>query len=470
MARRQDLLRKRRDELVTMPHTIRRVVVSREARAAASMAAIVCGVAMISLIMIPTAAKFVASGLPGINPAVLSTALSAAWVLGLVAFAISRGRTEHRYAVAMSTYVLPGDDLDHDIERLSHERPDRVARAMAHRSEVRSAALPVVAAAFILPATLAYFAHAARVGGWPSTAEFEMNLASSGQPLLACALAGVVAGIMMTRSWMRSDRIAPIAAMACLFTSGLAVTTLWQREADLAWAFTALSVITGAMAFVNFRLRSERKALEIEDPAAGSELFTLRGFYESVKTTALAARRHISPKMAVGLGAFALLLVCAGDRMTSLTPTKTAAAAAPRTSLVNPKPAVLIPGKSSLIKATPLVDGRIRYEVRFVDGKPLTLPDLASIQVLPLGWRARVVVSAPEGLVTPVAVSPFPGNREVYALHLSDDAREHRFSFSACDGDTDLGLELVPDAGAPQELVAMFIVEPTLELAPCALQ
>jgi len=434
------------------------------------MATIACGIAMISLILIPTAARFVASGLPGINPAVLSTALSAAWVLGLVAFAISRGRAEHRYAVAMSTYVLPGDDLDHDIERLSHERPDRVARAMAHRSEVRSAALPVVAATFVLPATLAYFAHAARVGGWPSTAEFEMNLATSGEPLLACALAGIVAGVMMTRSWMRSDRIAPIAAVACLLTSGFAVATLWQREADLAWAFTALAVITGAMAFVNFRLRSERSALEIEDPAAGSELFTLRGLYESVKATALSARRHISPKAVVGLGAFAILLVCAGGRMTGFTPAATASAAAPRTSLVNSKPAVLVPGRSSLLKATPMLDGRIRYDVRFIDGKPMTLPDLASIQVLPLGWRARITVSTPDALETRVAVSPFPGTTDVVALHLGGDATEHRFSYSACSGDVDLGLELVPEAGAPDDLVATFIVEPTLELAPCNVQ
>jgi len=121
-----------------MPHTIRRVVVARAARAAASLAAIACGTAMLAVALSPSLARFVASGLPGINPAVVSTGVAAAWVLGLVAFAISRARAEHRFAVAMSTYVLPGEDLDQDIERLSHERPDRVARTMAHRHEVRS--------------------------------------------------------------------------------------------------------------------------------------------------------------------------------------------------------------------------------------------------------------------------------------------------------------------------------------------
>ena len=37
-ARRVDLLRRRRDQLVTMPHAIRRVVVARGARMAASLA------------------------------------------------------------------------------------------------------------------------------------------------------------------------------------------------------------------------------------------------------------------------------------------------------------------------------------------------------------------------------------------------------------------------------------------------
>ena len=48
LARRQDLLRKRRDELVLLPHAVRRVVVARAARAAASAAAIACGVFMVA--------------------------------------------------------------------------------------------------------------------------------------------------------------------------------------------------------------------------------------------------------------------------------------------------------------------------------------------------------------------------------------------------------------------------------------
>ena len=75
--------------------------------------------------------------MPGIQPAPLSTLLSGSWIIGLVAWAISRARVEHRFAVAMSKYVLPSNDLDHDVERLDHERPDDIARAMGHQLEVQ---------------------------------------------------------------------------------------------------------------------------------------------------------------------------------------------------------------------------------------------------------------------------------------------------------------------------------------------
>ena len=73
IARRQDLLRKRRDEFVTMPHVIRRVVVARAARKAAATAMIVSSIAMLLVAMSPTLAGYIARGLPGINPAVVST-------------------------------------------------------------------------------------------------------------------------------------------------------------------------------------------------------------------------------------------------------------------------------------------------------------------------------------------------------------------------------------------------------------
>ncbi len=479
LARRQDLLRKRRDEFVTMPHTIRRVVVARAARAAAATAAIVCGSAMIAVAMSPKLAKLIASGLPGINPAVISTGVAAAWVLALVAFAISRGRAEHRFAVAMSTYVLPGDDLDHDIERLSHERPDRVARAMAHRHEVRSAALPVMAAAFIVPATLVYIAHALHVGGWPSTAEYEANLALVGKPLLASALTGLVAGILMTRAWARRDGVLVPAALVSLLAGGGAVAMLLDRELVTTWVFTTTSVIAGAIAVIIWNLRRERAALEIEDPAAGSELFTLRGFIQSIRTVAVATARRLPRRPAmIAATVLSLSLVCGGAFMLEQNRAQNRAAAAAalkaRSPTVTPptSTALGVPGRSSLAKWEMTQDGRIRYEIRFVDGKPITLDGLHAFQVLPKGWRARVAISVIDGSMPgAVEVTPFPDNTDaVVPLHLGDGATEHRFSFSACDEDVNLGLQLTPDAKWPTngEVVVSFLVEPTLEIATCA--
>jgi hypothetical protein len=469
LARRQDLLRKRRDEFVTMPHTIRRVIVSRAARTAASTAAIFCGLAMLSVALVPKLAQFVAGGLPGINPAVVSTGVAAAWVLGLIAFAISRGRAEHRFAVAMSTYVLPGDDLDHDIERLSHERPDRVAREMAHRLEVGSAALPVAAAAFVVPATLMYIAKAIAVKGWPSTAEYEQLLARSGTPLLYAALAGVIAAIVMTRSWARRDGVVP-ASIVAILTGSIAAVTLTQRELTLTWIFATASVLSASVAFVNARLSRERKALEIEDPAAGSEIFTLRGMWMSLRSAVGRARRYVTPRTVAALTAFGVLLVCAGGSMT-LAPAKNAGAVKVdmmRQQVGDRTPVLVAPGKSSLVKWTATGDGRIRYDVRFVDNKPLKFTELYGMLRVPQGWKARIVVSTPDGLPGGLAVSPFPSLDTVVPLHLGNGATEHRFAAAACDGDVELGLDLVPDGTWPEGTVDVAIlVEPQLELAPC---
>ena len=123
-ARRQELLRRRRDELVTMPHAVRRVVVARSARIAAGMFATLAGAALIAAAWSPELAARLQGMMPGLQPAPLSTLLFGGWILCLVAWSISRARFEHRFAVAMSRYVLPTSDVDRDVERLDHEHPD----------------------------------------------------------------------------------------------------------------------------------------------------------------------------------------------------------------------------------------------------------------------------------------------------------------------------------------------------------
>jgi hypothetical protein len=464
IARRQDLLIKRRDEFVTMPHAIRRVIVARAARKAAALAMIFSGVAMITVSISRTLASQLAGAMPGINPAPISTMVGAMWIVALVAYAVSRGRSEHRFAVEMMSYVNPGKDLDHDIERLSHEHPDEVARRMAHRLEVASAALPVVAAAFVLPATLVYLAHGIAAKGWPSTAAYEHNLGQVGYALVVSAIAGLVAGLVMTRKSMRT-----VAATITLLAAAGTLYSFFERELLVTWGLTLVASITLPIALVNRSLAKERIAIEATDPAAGSELWTLRGFIDSCKGVFASVRRHVTPSMVVGAGALGLLLVCAGDPVTSTGGRKAAAAGMPGLRKGGPISITSVkPGVSSAT-VDPTGDGRLRVQVTIVDGQLVELSDLSGMTHIPTNWRARVTVRLETtDLPSQLAVTPFPNDESVTALHLGKDATEHRFSTETCDVVQPLGLKIVPDADWPKGTYhATLLVEPTLELSTC---
>ncbi len=470
IARRQDLLRKRRDEFVTMPHAIRRVVVARAARVAASLAMIGSGVALLLVGFSPTLAGYMAAGMPGINPAVVSTFVAAAWILGLIAYAVSRARSEHRFAVEMMSYVLPGHDLDQDIERLTHEHPDDVARRMAHRLEVSSAALPVAAAALVLPATLVYIAHALYAAGWPSTAAYEANLIEVTKALTIAGGIGAIAAIAMTRRAARKDPMAGVTGVIAVLTGIGAAFALSARAMPATWLLTVISVITATIAYVNIKLTAERAAIEATDPAAGSELFTLRGLVASCKSALVIARRRISPRLAIGAGASALLLVCAGQPVLRSNATISASSLpALRPTKAHAANTNALPTASSYA-VTATHDGRLRVEVSIVDGHAVEMSELAGMSELPRGWRARVTVRLESSDVTDtMTVTPFPDDAKTIALHFGGNSTEHRFATEHC-GDTTqpLGLRIVPDVGWPsgvQKLI--FLVEPALELSSC---
>ena len=91
-AKRQDLLRRRRDELATMPHAIRRVVVARNARASAGIGLTIGGLALLAFASSPRLTEALDRVLPGVKPAGASTILCGTWLLALVAYMISRAR------------------------------------------------------------------------------------------------------------------------------------------------------------------------------------------------------------------------------------------------------------------------------------------------------------------------------------------------------------------------------------------
>lgn len=392
-ARRADLLRRRRDELVMMPHAIRRVYVARRARTAASVAVALLGSALLVIAAKPAWAAVLAMGLPGINPAVLCTLIIAMWLVGLFAYFAARAFDEHRFAIAMTRLVMPGADINADVERLSHENPDQAARDMAHRLEVRSAALPVLAAGVLLPVTALYAAAIYRSGGWPQIAGFEAAVAVHANMLLACAAVGGVLAIAMTKRVARLPVVAPIMMALALTPAVLApMTTLW---------LVPIAMLLATAAFVVRKLRVERDLLQAEDPAAGSEIFTIRGFIRQLRASLapIGARvRRVRPVWVLVTG----LLVIAGFTatklltQTALPNTRSAAAVAAPTSTQQSMPDLGPSGSRWSLQ--PTGEGRLKLDLELVDDRPIGIPMVGGLAHVPTGWSARITLDQTEGL------------------------------------------------------------------------
>ena len=385
-----------------MPHAIRRVYVARRARTAASITIALLGAALLVTASLPSLARFLASGLPGINPAVLCTLLVAMWIVGGFVYAAARALDEHRFAVAMSRFVMPGKDVIEDVERLSHEHPDRAAREMAHRLEVRSAALPVLAAGVLLPVTALYASAFVRAGGWPVIADFEASIAANATELSWCALAGVVASVVMTKRFARLPANAPFAVGIAIVSLGIAfATTMW---------LVAPALIAAAAALVVRRLRIERDLLQAEDPAAGSEIFTIRGLLRQLRASgasvvcALRATRRRRMALTVtctAVAAGAIVFVYSSPQEPMIIVTK------PEITYTPSQPTVTATG--STYRVEPIGDGQLRVTFEIADTQPVTLQNLAGLDRVPHGWNARVSITLIEGetmRVTPFADEP----------------------------------------------------------------
>lgn len=379
-ARRQDLLRRRRDEFVMMPHAIRRVYVARRARSGAAIAVWLTGVALVATMLSPKLATFLTRGMPGINPAVLSTGVIAMWVLGVVAYFVARARCEHHFAVEISKTVLPGQDLDHDVERLANERPDDVGRAMAHKLEVRSSAWPVAALAMLLPATALYIYYGVKAGGWPSIAVYEAALAAQSKKLALIGGFGTLAAIFVTRRSLRLPVVAPVAAGVTLLGTGVAM-------AVKPW-LVLIAIVGLSVAYVAFRLKRERAQLETDDPAAGAEIFTWKGFWQSTRATIATVNAKLPrrPKqiamIALGMAVIALFLF-RGHKAPAAPPTIVAQA-----PTIAPKELITTNSGASF-KVSPTGDGAFKVDLTIVDDKGIDIT-FPGIGFVPRGWTARL--------------------------------------------------------------------------------
>lgn len=406
-----------------MPHAIRRVYVARRARITASLATTAVGAALLVLATEPGWTQGLARYMPGLTPAVLCTFVVAMWLVGLFAYVAARALDEHRFAVAMSRLVMPGADVHADLERLSHERPDQAAREMAHRLEVRSAALPVLAAGVLVPVTALYLGYALRVGGWPVIAEFEEAIARHAMRLAACAGVGAVLAIAMTKRAARLPAVAPIAALLALLGAalGLAIDP---------W-LVPIAAIVSVIGFVVRRLRVERELLEADDPAAGSEIFTLRGLVARVRAVlarSFARVRTVRPIWVLVTGLLAIgaytgfQLVEQSSRapvpLHSNTPAPTVEPA-PTQDVVPPEPEPVQGPTGSRYTVRPVGNGSLEIAIDLLDEYPLTIPSLAGMTYVPRGWRADVRITQSVGLGLAVSDA-----RDVqrHALSIGNDA------------------------------------------------
>ncbi|MEP6864851.1 MAG: hypothetical protein ABJE66_29795 [Deltaproteobacteria bacterium] len=472
-AKRQELLRRRRDELVTMPHAVRRVVVARSARIAASMAITLGGVALIATAYSPSLTNHLASVMPGIQPAPLSTLLSGSWIIGLVAWAISRARVEHRFAVAMSKYVLPSNDLDHDVERLDHERPDHIARTMGHDLEVRSAAWPILAAGVIVPATALWIGRIIRTHSWPVMSEFEVALAMHAKALALIGLASTAGAIAMTRKALRQPVTATLALPFGLVAT--AVTFVgFAKGTSYAWALCGVAVVVVTMGFIARTLRDERALLEIDDPAAGSELFTIRGALRelraSVRTAGVYWRRvPLRARMLTGVVA---LLGCAWGAVhywrgyvrdhASYDKVTVALAQHPQLDVNELMPApVNAPNPNPNAPVTSKVDriGNRFWVEAMLDANGEAVIPMAGFKTLPENWHATLAIE----MVSSDPLGFVGENNEV--RYLSSTSPRMELAIDACKGARALAVR-VQQPHSPNKKITFWVV-PTLTLATC---
>ena len=434
-----------------MPHAIRRVVVARTARMAAGLALALGGAALVAVTLSPTLLHTLDGVLPGVQPAGAATVLSGAWLLALASYAMSRARSEHRFAVAMSKYVLPGGDLDHDLQRLDHEHPDEMARGMAHHREIGSAAWPVFGAALALPPLGLYIAHAIVQRGWPVMAGFEASLAAHHHAFAWYGVAGVIGALAMTRQATRAPKAAA-ALLGLAFAIGVAATIVRSP------AIAAGAIVPLTMALIVRRLRAERAAIAAIDPAAGSEILSLRDVlratWRSLRALGRFAGRPATLRAVVGL-------VVIGVGWAYAHRVKHAPAPAPAAQVATVAPAVphaypmQLPPSSLAIQQKMNGDGVIKIDAD-LDGKPIELGHLAGLYNIPPSWRASVVIKL---VGEPVLVTPFLGS----AVEMLENTQS--FTSDGCGNMQQLGLRLEPTLSRPYHVT--LYVTPTIAPVDC---
>jgi hypothetical protein len=329
---------------------------------------------------------------------------------------------------------------------------------MAHRLEVGSAVLPVLGSALLVPATVLFAVRVVLGRTWPAISDFEVELAGHAWLIGGAAIAGTLAAIAMTGRPLRRPAVATIAAAVAVLGVVLAL-------AELAWWPAVLAMIAAPIALVTRRLARERDLIEAEDPAAGSELFTLRGLYRGIRAQLARARGLVSraqlrrrPTVIAATALFAAGLGSSFVAGHGASPSKHAEPATPIVMAPNVQPIV-----QSQVRR--MLDGGLALDVAFRDSQPVMMDGLATI---PQGWHVAVKVRMIDDVRHGdfrVTAQPTVPNAVTQVLRATDV--EQMLTFETCADSASLALRFEPLFRVqPGEHVG-FTVEPTLTLANC---
>jgi hypothetical protein len=244
--------------------------------------------------------------------------------------------------------------------------------------------------------------------------------------------------------------------------------------------------ITSTIAFVVRRLRLERELIDAEDPAAGSEMFTIRGAVDGIRRGIAAIRARTRRSTVIVATVAVLAAVGAVTPLAPPQPERVAEVQPPAqpitrrdqpvtAGVTSPRPASVSRShyRVKSIHAKQFVaggpsGGAFLIEATFEDGDAIELPSLAGLAMIPRGWHAEVDVLIDEPAATRGTFSVTPFVDQAERKQLTERVGSAHFSADACGArGRALGLRIEPGALPPGRHTWTFIVQPTLEPAWC---
>jgi hypothetical protein len=282
--------------------------------------------------------------------------------------------------------------------------------------------------------------------------------------IAAIAIVGLVVTMMMTRPWLRRPSIVPAA-------TGAAV--IFGASAFAWWWLVGPAAIAATVALVGRRLRIERARIQAEDPAAGSEVFTLRGMIAEIRGTLHTARAFVRwHRRGFTIAAVALPVLCIGWR--ALYGHKYVDPAPPAELAVQQAaaPQVAKPHPDYQIMPAPCahagVHGCAQVDAHFRGPAAIDVAAFPGMSTIPQGWRAQLALYYTNGSARGVTAVAFPKSDSKWDQNpqwLDGYHPTASVATSACGGASSAMLRLTPDQSGPSEQDVTLIIEPTMALA-----